>query len=329
MRVDRQSAYTSDITGIPLPPPTPPRPSIISPSLDFTMDIPALTDNADDLHYLNAITPTTDVWSGAVLQRSLDGGANFVSINSTDLNAIVGVLQEPVPSASPYYTDTTNRLVIDLYTDDELESISQQQFLSEGGAFALSWMDGAIRRWEIGQARDVQQDSSGVWTLSTLQRGRLNTEAAAHTVGDIFVLLDGSILKTSAQTSWLGAELTHRAVSNGLSPETAPQDTIVYTGNSQREWPVTNVFLELDGADLNITIVPRHRFGTDDNPIRSINWTGYQIFASAPGQAETIITTSDTATINVAGWTGTITVEVSQLNRLTGEGPEVTETIES
>src|SRR5690606_1876246 len=115
MRVDRQSAYTSNVTGIPLPPPTPPRPSIIAPSIGLTLDIPALTDDSDDLHYLRAITGLTDVWAGAVDQRSMDGGASFSSINTATQAAVVGVLQGDVTAASPHFTDTTNVVAVDLF----------------------------------------------------------------------------------------------------------------------------------------------------------------------------------------------------------------------
>lgn len=329
MRADRQSAYASEVTGIPLPPPTPPLPSIISPTLLAVLDIPALVDTADDLHYLSAMSGVTDVWAGAALQRSLDAGANYVSVGSVGVNAIMGTLQSTVTAASPHFTDSTNVVRVQLFTDDELESRTNAQWLSEQGAFVLSWEDGGQRRWEILQARDVDDLGDSVFELSHLMRGVLNTEAAEHVPGAMFVWLDGSLLKVSAQTAWLGNNLTHRAVSNGLSPETAAAQTLEYTGNAQREWPVAHLFLELDGTDLRVRVVPRHRFGTQDNPVRSANWDGYAVNAWSSGQTFGIITTSDELTIDVSGWTGTITVEVAQLNRLTGNGPWVTETIEA
>lgn len=327
MRIDRQSAYTSNVTGIPLPPPTPPRPSIIAPSVGLTMDIPALTDDADDLHYLRAIFGITDVWAGAIDQRSMDGGASFSSINTASRAAIVGTLQAGVTAGSPHFTDSTNQVVVNLYVDRTLESISQQQFLREGGAFALSYMDGGVRKWELCQYRDAEQDSDGNWILTTLHRGLLNTSAAAHASGDYFVLLGRGLLKNSAQTAWIGQEMVHRAVSNGLTPETAATETTTYTGQSQTEWPVASVGLELDGDDLAVSIVPRHRFGTDAHPVRSLNWTGYRITATDGANSATYETTADEAVIDVSGWSGTIDVSVAQINRITGPGPTVTESI--
>lgn len=326
MRSDRQSAYTSNVTGIPLPPPTPPQPSIISPTVEAILDIPALTDSADDLHYLAAMSGATDVWSGATLQRSLDGGANYTTVGQVSLNAIMGSLQDTVTAADPAYTDTTNVVRVQLYTDDELDSLSQEQFLSEQGAFVLSWEDSGSRRWEVMQARDVADLGDGLFELSHLLRGCLDTEAVEHLPGAQFVWLDASILKVAAQTAWLGADLTHRAVSNGLSPETADADTLTYTGQSQTEWPVAYIQSPGVVADaLAVTVVPRHRFGTDINPIRSINWSGYRITATDGANSETVETTNDTHTFDVTGWSTPIDVTVAQLNRLTGAGPAVTE----
>ena len=327
MRVDRQSAVTSIVTGIPLTPPTPPQPSILAESITLAMDIPALRDNDDDLIYYDAISGLFDVWGGATLQRSLDDAASFNSIAATTLNAVVGVLQDPVPSANANYTDTTNSVVVRLYMDDELESISNEAFLSENGAFALSYDDSGTRRWEILQGRDVEQNSGGNWIITTLHRGQLSTEAAEHATGDYFVLLDASVLKLAAQSAWIGDEIVHRAVTNGLSPETATLDEMTYTGLSQTEWTVANVLLERVADDLAIEIVPRHRFGTDMNPVRSVNWDGYRVLVADGANSYSTDTTSADLTVDVTGWASPISVTVSQLNRFTGAGPEVTEEI--
>lgn len=325
MRVDRQSAYTSNVTGIPLPEPTPPQPSIIAPAILAVLDIPALIDSADDLHYLAAMSGSSDVWSGAVLQRSLDDGSSFSNVGSVSLNAIMGTLQSDVAAASPHYTDTTNTVRVQLYTDDELNSITNTQFLSEQGAFVLSYTDSSGRRWEILQGRDVQDLGDGLFEISHLIRGCLNTEAAAHPSGSLFVWLDTSLLKLSAQTAWLEDELQHRAVSNGLSPESATPQVMTYTGQSQVEFPVGAILGSIDSTGLTVEVIPRHRFGTDINPIRSLNWTGYRITATSGANSQSIETTSDTYTFDISGWSLPVSVTVAQINRLTGDGPTFTE----
>lgn len=327
--VDHQSSYTSNLTGIPLPEPEPPPPSISGPTASIFGDWPALSDNHDALVSYAAASGVSEAWWGAVYQRSLNSGATYSTVATFDsLNSIMGVLVNDVAPASSNYTDTTNTVRVALYTDDEVESISQQEFLSEGGAFALSWMDGDKRRWEIMQYRDAEQDSNGFWTLTTLQRGRLETQAAGHSEGDIFVLLDNAIQVLPMQSSWLGMDLTHRAVSNGRSPELSLSYTDEFTGESQKEWPVANLFVSRSGDKLLLSCVPRHRFGTDDAPVQSINHDGYRWSASDGANSLSEDTVSTDHSFDVVGWSTPITVTVAQLNRITGPGPTVSEEIE-
>lgn len=326
---DRQSAYTSNITAIPdIPPPTPPQPSVPSETVLAIMDIPALTDSADTLNYYAAMSGASDTWAGAVLQQSLDDGNAIVNVDSTSLNAIMGYLQDDVSDASPYYTDTTNSVVVVLLTDDELESRSETSFLSGGGAFALKWQDGGVTKWEIMQFRDAELLSPKTYRLSHLMRGRKNSETGEHPAGSMFVLLDNAVLREAAQSTWIGTNLLHRAVSNGLSPETAQMQSNYYIGNSQREWPVAELDLSRPDADsVQAEVVPRHRFGSPMNPIRSVNWIGYRWTVTDGANTISRDGTADTETFDVTGWASPVSVTVAQLNRITGEGPTVTEGI--
>jgi hypothetical protein len=325
---DRQSAYTSNVTGIPLPDPEPPPPSIVGPTISVFGDWPALVDSHDALIAYVAATGQTSAWWGAVYQRSLDAGANYTTAATfDDFNSIMGTLQGDLPDASPHYTDTTNVVRVRLYTEETIDSLSQQQFLSEGGAFALSWEDSGATRWEILQYRDAEQGSNGDWLLSTLLRGRLNTETAEHLTGATLVMLDNSLKVMAMQSAWLGMDLTHRAISNGETPEDAVPYTDEFTGQSQTEWPVANLLLDRDGDDIIATAVPRHRFGTDDAPVQSINHDGYRWTATAGASSATADTDAPTHTFDATGWSSPVTVTVAQLNRYTGAGPAVSEEI--
>lgn len=322
---DRQSAYTANITEIPTPPPpTPPQPSIVSPTALAVLDIPALIDSDDDLHLLTAMSGESDTWSGAALQRSTGSGADFETIDSVSNNAIMGLLQEEVAAASPHYPDRTNAVVVELFTSDTIDSLTDEQWLSEGGGFVLSWDDGGVQRWEILQYRDAEPLGGNTYRLTNLMRGRLDTEAAAHPVGAMFVLLDTTLRRHAMQSAWIGTDLTHRAVSIGQSPEDADEQTLTYEGNSQREWPVAHVFFQRDANGvLTATTVPRHRFGTEDNPIRSQNWSGYRWEVTDGTNIITREGTSDSEVFDTLNWGDEITVTVWQLNRITGASDPV------
>src|SRR5690606_9276174 len=253
------------------------------------------------------------------------GGANYEDVLTVRQNTIMGTLVDPVSDASEHYTDTTNVVRVQLFTDDELQSLTQQQFLSEGGAFALEKPGGG---WEVMQYRDADQNMDGEWELSTLLRGRLNRGTDEHLVGARFVLLDG-VYAVDADVGMIGQDLTHRAVSLGTSPEVAPVSTDTYTGQSQIEWPVAHTLR--DGAvsrSLPGHIIPRHRCGTAAPRARLIIWQGYRLTATDGSNTATADTLSDKHTFSVGGWSDPITVTASQLNRFTGAGPAVSEEFE-
>lgn len=326
---DRQSAYTSDLTALPPTPTTPPPPSIVGPTVSAVLDIPALTDSLDSLHLILAASGQTPAWWGAIHQRRLESETDFsTAMVFNPPTTIMGVLSDNVSAASPHYTDTTNIVRVTLYSDDELDTHTQQQFLSENGAFALSWDDSGARRWEVMQYRDAVKIGDQQWELSTLARGRLDTAAAEHPSGSMFVLLDVGVRATPAQVAWIGQDIEHRAVSNGQQPDQAIPYTEEYTGQSQREWPVAHLFGNFDGDDLRLTCVPRHRFGTEDNPVQSINHDGYRWTATDGVNSLSADTAGPSHNFDVTGWSAPITVTVAQLNRITGAGPAVSEVIE-
>lgn len=322
---DRQSAYTSNVTGIPVPEPTPPLPSIVGETVYEFLDIPALNDNNDRLIWYDAASGQTSAWYGAQTQHKAGADVEFSNSATFNQNTIMGVLLEDVPSASEHYTDTTNTVRVHLYTDDVIESLTDAQFLSEGGSFALKNDDDET--WEILQYRDAEDEGNGVFSLTYLARGRLNTGGSEHMSGASFVLLD-AVQSVDAVTAWIDTDIVNRAVSFGNSPDVATQYTDSYTAKSQTEFPVAHLFLDRDVNTIEAMAVPRHRFGTEDNPIQSVNWLGYRWTATDGTNTATIPDgTSPTISFDATGWSSPITVTVAQINRFTGPGPTVSEDI--
>lgn len=320
---DRQSAYTSNVTGIPLPPPTPPLPSIAGTTIPAYLDIPALNDNNDRLLYYYAGTGQEGGWFGFTLQRKEPSDLEFSDVESFTSRAVMGVLLDDVASASEHYTDTTNVVRVQLYSDDVIDGLTEAQFLSEGGAFALQNADDT---WEVMQYRDADDEGDGVFALSYLARGRLNSGPMAHAAGRKFVLLDG-VKSVDAVTAWIGQTLIHRPVSFGSSPDGAPQYSDDYVGKSQIEFPCAHLFLDRDGDSILADTVPRHRFGTEVMPVRSINWIGYRWTATDGSSTQTADSIADSVSFDVTGWASPVTVTVSQINRITGAGPAISEQI--
>lgn len=316
LRHDRQSAYTSTLTGVPIPPPTLPPSTIVGDTTLAILDIGSRVDTEDDLHYLAAGTGALPAWYGYALQRSLDGGASYTTVDRFG-SSLLGSLIDDVPAASVYYTDTTNVVRVQLLRDGQtLEDLTDVQFLSEQGAFALEKADGS---WEVMQYRDADPEGAGVFALKTLHRGQLNSGASAHLAGAKFVLLSRAehIL---AQSAWIGQPLAHRAASLGDSPELATAQTATYLGRSQLEWDVASLVLARAGDSVTATWTPRHRFGTDDAPVASANFRGFRV-SIAGTSTLTFDTTAESFTYDVSAMGGPVTVSVAALNRITGPGP--------
>lgn len=323
--VDRMSAYASTTGYVPLPDPTPPVSSVVGETVLAVLDVPALRDDDDALYYYAAVTGDRPAWRGAQLQRSLDGGASYANALDINFPATLGQLVEALPAASPWYTDRTNAIVVDLVRNgDSFEDITDAAFLARGGALGIKFADGS---WEVAQYRDAENISGRRWRLSTLHRGQLNTPSGEHSVGAQVVLLD-DVSRVSAQSAWLQSVLTHRAPSFGGSVEQAQAQSLTYAGRAQREWPVASLRLVASGGPVGGSIVaswaPRHRLGTDVSPVASQHFRGFRVYVTdAAGQSTTQDLTAQSVTLQLGSMTWPVRVHVAAVNAITGAGPWV------
>ncbi len=328
---DRASAYVSNRSGNTPSEQTPPPSTIVGATGMMVLDISALRDEDDinsAVRYV-ALGPLTPSWYGSEFGESLGGGSSYYRrMRRNSPGAVMGTLQADVAEASEHYTDRTNkvRVQLDLASYSErIEALTEQQFLSEGGAFALV---NASDETEICQYMEVDDLGNGLLELSVLLRGRGNSGTFAFPAGSRFVLLSTTRPVTS-QSSYIGREIWHRAVSFDSTGETATVSQMDFQGNSQREWPVAHLLLERAGDVVTATAVPRHRFGTDVAPVQSTNHIGYRWTATdgvntASGDTNSV---TPSRAFNVTGWASPITVTVAQINRITGAGPTVSEEI--
>lgn len=322
-KADRQSAYTSDVTAIPSPPPTLPPSTIVGDTELAIIDGSARTDSEDDISYLAAATGALPPWYGAELQRSLNNGADYYEVLDFETAAIMGVLLEDVSAASPYFTDTTNVLKVQFYRSTaSIDSLTEGQFLSRQGVFALENADGS---WEYCQGKDVAVQLDESVHITTLHRGIANSGGTAHAAGRRFVWLAGATY-VPASSAWLNAALTHRAVSFSESEDDTTNDqTITYVGRSQQEWAPAYLRLARDGSNnITATWVGRGRFGNAFHPVQSRNFTGYRVTITDGVTTTTVDTTSESYS---GTWASPVTVSVVAINRITGAGPASTGTV--
>ena len=319
---DRQSAYTVQVQPVPPAPVTRPPESIPGATRFAFLDIPALSQSGDSLGYHLATSGQGAGWRGAAIERW--NGSEFGLLATDGAGTVMGTLTTALPMASEWYPDETNAINVELArSDDELEGVSTADWLARANAAALVRADGTA---EIVQFRNAVETSPGVWALSGLQRGRLNSGASAHAIGATFVLLDGALFVTSPSER-LASVLTHRAYSVGDLPATGAPVSRTWTGRSQREWPPIIESATRTGDTLAVTWTPRHRFGSDENPVASTHFDGWQVDATDGTSTRSATVITSTASLDVAGLTNPITVTVRGRNRLAGLGDSATRII--
>lgn len=326
-RIDRAHAYGSLATAQPSPGWPQPPPSLVGDTTAVFLNLPALVDDQDRLGLVAAISGDPgSAWHGARIEWRVQGTTTWTTLGTYTARAVLGTLLEDLPGASPYWPDWTNQVRVRLLQDDQIESLTDTEWLSEMGAFAIRRADGTA---EIIQARDAVNDSGQDWTLTMLQRGRLDTDSATgHSAGAQVVFLDNSLF-LALPISAIGQTLEFRVTSLGASPETAPTFTLAWDpAMSQREWSPMGLELARAGGTISGSFSPRHRFGTDVVPVPSGNVLGYRVTLTDGTTTQVLPdTTATTFSTSDAAFSGPITVTVQTLNRYTGPGPGTSETL--
>ena len=216
-KIDRQSAYTSDLTGIPAPAPVTPTPALAGPTLFAALNLPFLRteDSVPGMYFAaRGILPG---WPGCDVQMSSDGGLSYSTLTQITNPAIIGVLTADVTSSS-------EPLSVRLYGDD-LSTISPGQLVAGGNAFVVT----SAGVSEIAQFLTATETSDLHFDLTGLVRGQLDTIAAAHLIGDQFVFLD-AVVFVPIDAGLIGQTLLFRPVTLGTIEDNNATVSVVYQG---------------------------------------------------------------------------------------------------
>jgi hypothetical protein len=345
---DRVSAYSSNATGPVANPTNPPPSTLIGPTIGAAMNLPALRVEDDRLGLYFAGTGLLDGWRGYSIETATDVAGEYTVRNSAVLSrATIGVLTAALPTADRDYTDVANTLSVRLYAG-ELNSIEELAFHNGGNAAAILYADGTA---EIVNFRDAVETAPLEYDLTTLLRGRLDTDIATHAIGAMFVLLNNALRFVDLTPADLGQTITYRLASLGTTrADNAPNAITVDTFESQREWSVTNIEAERDVSD-NVTVTwdGRPALGTNVQPQHHAQFVGYQVTYSDGVDTFTkmvartpmsivggIVVTDETTThtytaseqtTDFGSVPGSLDIEVSAINSLAGAGPSTGTTV--
>jgi len=280
---DRQSAYTSDVEGIPAAPQTPPPTSIVGPTLIIPLDIPILKDVDDvvGLSYYVAVAGTSLAWQGALIELSYDGGANYIDSQIATNSATIGELSGTLGDHPQEFPDVVNQLPVTILTPDvDLEASTLAGMLSRANLAAVGSVGAG---WElINFANVAEQSSEGEWLLDYFLRGRKDTNPTQHVAGESFVLLERGILGfIPASVTDIGRTLTFRATSLGAPTSTGTIVSMTYSGQSQTErhvgYLVIHPFTDSNGASVRITWQGVGRLGGGGSALQGAKFEGYRV----------------------------------------------------
>lgn len=320
---DRQSAYTSDIEGIPAAPQTPPPGSIVGPTLLAVLDIPLITDSDDVAGhgYYVAVSGTTNAWTGCLVERSRDGGASYPEQETVTYSAVMGALVTGLGDHPQEWPDDTHAVQVQILTPDgELEDATLEAMMNRTNLAAIgNPTDG----WELVCFGSAEEISQGVWELSHFLRGRKATATRAHVAGEQFVLLDRELVPfIAADASDYQQELTFRATSIGLPSATATVQTILLQSKVQVERAVDHLEAEQVGDDLTLSWVGVGRIGGGvAGAAHGQYFTHYRVEFEGSNGARIVQTTTDTdLTQDVSSLPAPVEYSVCQYNSLTGCG---------
>lgn len=318
-RKTRPHLYESNASGAAKPLPRFPGSNVRGPTDGVLMNLPVLLDQDDrpGIHW--AAAGMLSGWQGGQLQVRRAG--QWTVAGTVYNSAGMGTLLDPLP-AHAGDVDTAN--VLRVRFNEPLESVTWVNLLQERNPFAILRDDGTA---EIIQAQTATATAPNEYELTTLLRRRLATTTSDHPAGARIVFLDQRVQYATLEATDVGTTLEYRFVSVGTDPDAAPIQTLeLDTMESQREWPVADLSVEVDGDDYILTWLRRDRLGTDVLPIRSANWAGYEVSYSHAGGSGAVVVTTETHTFTLPG-ASDITFSVAQLNQYTGAGPAQTVTI--
>ena len=309
---DRASAYISAVPGVPAQQPIDPPSLIIGDTVLHFIDSPIISDRDDRLGFYVSVGRASDGWNGALVELSIDGGETFTDARDATIEAIQGELVTELASASIWSPDSISSCRVRIDTVDELEPATLREMLNRQNL--------AIVGDELINFGNVEQVGPNEWELDYFLRGRRGTAAVTHPAGTRFVVMDRSwVAFEDAELYQLGQPLTFRVTSFGTG--TSIEQTVTYTGQSQTERRPEYLRAVRDGGNIVITWQGVGKLGGRGRIGLGAYHDGYRVWVNGTPQD----TTAQTLTVTDPG--GTVTIEVAQLNQITGAGPVNTVTL--
>lgn len=237
---------------ITIQPPTKPPPNVGNAYVAL-VEVPPLTSQQTSPFYLAAPWSTGNVFAGAALFESTDGGQTFNQLGQQAQSGIVGWANAVLPATQPYTWDTTS--TVDIYLNATYMQLSGATDLQviQGGNLALC--GGELI--QFGNAT-LMTDPNGhpFYRLSRLLRGRRATDnmMASHILGEQFVLIQpGDETSISYGLHDINNANEFKVATVGQEISTIPEQAFSPTGLWYRPFPPAHPMATVDASnDWNV-----------------------------------------------------------------------------
>lgn len=313
---DRQSAVVSNIQGFPAYTPTPPPSVVVGQTTIQPLDIHIISDRDDSFGCYLGFGIATSNWQGALVEVSLDGGANYFESFNVYSSTVMGVIQSPISDHPSAYPDTVNAFTVQLSDiDAELQSASETAMLNGSNLCIIG--DEVMQFGNVGETT-----AAGQWDINYLFRGRKGTDTTAHIAGERFVMLARDPLYfLPAELSYRGRTLTLRATSLNGTASDVTTTSFVFTTQSQVEYPVAYLSARRSGGNAEITWQGIGKLGAGPSVAMGIYSAGYRVTLTDGSTTQVFNVTDQFLTTSLSSFVGSVTATVVAMNSLTGAGP--------
>lgn len=253
--IECEGQYTSDAIGIHGAFAGSNPPSVVGDVTGHWLDINLLADTHDpDGVYV--VAGSDELFFGAMFQTSLDDGATWLDTQWIDDEPTMGEAATALAAHSADTVDRANTLRVTLLkSTDTLASIGLSTALSRT-------TNAAILGDELIIFETATLVSPGVYDLTGLHRGLRGTDtAAAHAIGDRFILLnDSAVYRVQIPDSRLSSTIKYRFVPYDEEPSSVSPLDVTYHGYAY--WPYAVAHLaavDAGGGDYDVSWVRRTR----------------------------------------------------------------------
>lgn len=196
------------------------------------LDVPPLRDEDDLLVVYAALAPAIrdQVWPGATLYKSLDGGSSYSAQVSVSGAATVGRAVSMLGDWTGGNRWDDENTVDVLLSSGTFSSATDAAVLNGANAVAVAAGDD----WEVVQFTTAELVGANTWRLSRLLRGRKGTERCivGHAPGDRVVLLSQSLRLHAPTMAEIGSQRQYKGVTAGQAVADAATQALAIEGRS-------------------------------------------------------------------------------------------------